>query len=631
MKSYQELFAELKRRKVFKVAAVYGVASFIILQVADLLGQGLRLGDTFLPFVTAIVLLGFPFALIMAWVFEMTPKGMQRTSAPEEGEIASIVSAPMSQRWPAGLMALVGVAALVGGAWWVGRQTAPEASFVATDAPAEARLAFADPAQDARPSIAVLPFADMSPDRDQEYFGDGMTEEILNTLARVRELRVSGRTSTFAYKDRDKDLREIGTELGVSYLVEGSVRKAGNQLRITAQLIDASDGSHMWSDQYDRSMDDVFAIQTEIAEAVAAELRVPLGLDAGERLVTPTADLDAYDLYLAGRSKMRERGPSLLEAVELFEAAIARDSTWAPAWAGLAEASELRLWHAAARPKGMTRKEFNPIGLAESERAARRALDLDSDNASALVALGSVQRNRAEWEAAETTYLRALAADPDNAEAYQQYGDFLLNVGRIGEGVRLLDRAAALDRAPIRFEVLGFGLEVDNRQNQGVEAYEMAVSRQMTTAGHRRSLDLLAGSYVLAGRWQDASQAWKEANRLDPKAARIMGSDDEIDAYVNGLAQADLSLIPATMHDSVSTFGWIRLGELDRAITKRLKTAGGQPFGRAIEFRYPVFQSLRSDPRVQDFLAERGLAGVEEIRTPEAERTRPLALREAGE
>ncbi len=220
MKSYQQFFAELKRRKVFKVAAVYGAASFILLQMADLLGQGLRLGDTFLPFITAIVLLGFPLALILAWAFEVTPEGVQRTGAASAGEIEGLVSAPISQRWPAGLMALAGVGALVAGAWWVGRQTAVESATSSADniaaAPAEVRLAFVDPSEDPRPSIAVLPFADMSRDGDQEYFSDGITEEILNTLAKIHDLRVSARTSAFAYKNVQLNLRDIGLELGVA-------------------------------------------------------------------------------------------------------------------------------------------------------------------------------------------------------------------------------------------------------------------------------------------------------------------------------------------------------------------------------------------------------------------------------
>jgi hypothetical protein len=185
MKSYQQLFAEMKRRKVFKVAGVYGIVAFGLLQVAEPLAIALGLPDTFLTYIVALLLLGFPVAIVLAWAFEVTPDGMQKTGEAAPGEIEAIVSLPASKRWPAGLMALVGVGALIAGAWWVGRQTAPDAM----DSPANARTEVTSLADDARPSIAVLPFADMSPDGDQEYFSDGMTEEILNVLAKLPDIQ----------------------------------------------------------------------------------------------------------------------------------------------------------------------------------------------------------------------------------------------------------------------------------------------------------------------------------------------------------------------------------------------------------------------------------------------------------
>ena len=203
MRSYQQLFAELKRRKVFKVAAVYGATAFVLLQVADLLQEALELPGSFMPFILAVTLLGFPIALLLAWAFEVTPEGVQRTGAAGAGEIEGIVSAPMSQRWPAGLMALAGMVAMLAGAWWVGRQSVSDAA-TPSEGSAEVRLAMTDLSEDDRPSIAVLPFADMSRTQDQGYFVDGMTEEIFITLGKIKDLRVSGRTSAFAYRE-DKD------------------------------------------------------------------------------------------------------------------------------------------------------------------------------------------------------------------------------------------------------------------------------------------------------------------------------------------------------------------------------------------------------------------------------------------
>jgi len=629
MKSYQQFFAELKRRKVFKVAGVYGVVAFGLIQVADPLADAMRLPDSFVPFVIALLLLGFPVALILAWAFEVTPDGVQVTEGAAEGEIEAIVAEPASRRWPAGLLALVGTAALLGGAWWAGLEMGRADESVGADVRGDSlRLAFSDVADDGRPSIAVLPFADMSPEGDQEYFSDGMTEEILATLANVRELRVSGRTSTFAYKGRDKDLREIGDELGVAYLVEGSVRKAGSQLRITAQLINASDGAHLWSETYDRQLEDVFAIQTEIAEAVARSLRVPLGLEGDERLVNPAGDLDGYDLYLAGRAAMRDRGSRLLDAVRLLEAAVERDSSWAPAWAALAEATELTTWYLPTIPTGLAPSAYIPSALDRAERAARRALELEPRSSSALVALGSVHRDRAEWDEAEAAYLRALAIDPDNAEAHQQYGELLLNVGRVAEAVRTLDRAAVLDPASIRFGMLGFALNVDGRPSEAAEVYELAHHHAPDDSVRRAQLWRLARTQITAGRWEAAIGSVVEANRLDPDAEPIIGNRTQVEQYVEGLRAGNLSLIPPSVLDNMSAHDWLLVGESDRALSEMLSRLEGVPFGRLIELRLPYFETVRSDPRVVAYFAERGFTRVEELRTPEAERTRPLVLRE---
>lgn len=470
MKSYQELFAELKRRQVFKVSGVYGIVAFGLLQVAEPLAIALGLPDTFLTYIVALLLLGFPLALVLAWAFEVTPKGVVKTESVSSAELQEIIALPASQRWPAGILALVGIGALIAGAWWVGRQTAPEVTEAETSEP---RLVLSDLSTDTRPSIAVLPFVNMSADEDQEYFSDGITEEILNVLAKLPELRVAARTSAFAFKGSSVDLRTVGDSLGVAYLIEGSVRKAGNDIRITAQLIDAADGSHLWSDKYDRTLENIFQIQSDIAEAIAAELRVPLGIDDPAGLVTPTADIEAYDLYLAARSEMRKRGESMRDANRLFRAAIARDSTWAPAWAGLAESLELTGWWF----NSWDEAPYDSVTFAAgrdslwggAERAARRALELDPDNASANVALGSVLRNARQWEESEEAYLKALNADPENPEAYQQYGEMLLSMGRTAEGRRATERAVILDRAPIRILWYANGLAMDGEVDRALE------------------------------------------------------------------------------------------------------------------------------------------------------------------
>lgn len=636
---YKRFFAELKRRRVFRVMAVYGIVGFVVLQIVDLAVPALLLPEWTYRFVALILLLGFPVAIVLAWAFEMTPEGVQRTGEATAGEIEGIMAAPASQRLPAGLMALAGVVALVLGAWWVGTKTGAGMGSTATGSvPVDARLAFTDPASDPRPSIAVLPFADMSPEGDQEYFSDGITEEILNVLAKIRKLRVAARTSTFALKDQDLTAAQWGDTLKVGYFVEGSVRKYGDQVRITAQLIDTSDGSHLWSENYDRALVNIFQIQTEIAEAIAEALTVPLGLEDPAQLVNPTTDVDAYDLYLAGRARMRERGKSLLEATNLFEAAIDRDSLWAPAWASLAEAKEISIWYDKTFEAGVWDGAEALAMLAESEQAARRAMALDADNASALVALGSVQRDRGQWEESEASYRRAIELAPDNAEAHQQYAEMLNQVGRIAESVRVADRAAALDPALIRIAVLADALRIDDRMPEALEVYRLGLARDADV-----SLPFLwenaAEAHMLAGQTRQAIEMWDRlvSVAFPPLGLAAAPTRADMKAYMSGVVSGDLAQIPPDMKKRMWPAHWMLVGVPDSAIAylTLYSNAAGNRSRPVIDdsslpwlqnIWLPVFDSIRSDPRIQSLLKTSGLAGVQVRRTPPAERTRPLFL-----
>ena len=620
MNSYQRFFAELKRRQVFKVIWWYGMVGFGVLQAADIALPRLGLPDWTVTFMLAVVLLAFPVAVMLAWAFEVTPAGVRRAEEASPEEIAAIVDAPASARWPSGLLALIGVLALVGSTWWLARRTAPVESGTSAAESADPRLQLAlagDPTDD-RPSLAVLPFADMSPEGDQAYFSDGITEEILNTLARVRELKVAARTSAFAFKGRQLDLRAVGDSLGVAFLIEGSVRKSGDRLRITAQLIDAADGSHLWSDSYDRTMDDVFAIQTEIAEAIAAELRVPLGLDDPSELVTPTADLEAYDLYLAGRARIRERGASLREAVRLFEAAIARDSTWAPAWAALAEAHELRSWYPAAWDEEPEDDDAYNATVARhhaaAEVAAQRALTIDPDIPTARVALGSVYRNRRQWEASEREYLRALAIDPDNAEAHQQYSEMLGDVGQIDRAVAAAERAVRLDPAPIRRLQYGAVLWADDRPTEA--------KRQL-----REGIDLDPENHVPQLRSSLYLMELSSGDH-DELAAFDLPPDlpvtpEQHARLVQAMRTGDKSLIPSEFAETpqgtapqVAVWTWASFGDRERALEAIERRLVESPAGVLVWLWNPNLDPLREDPRFREILERVDLGGATPQRTP---------------
>ena len=310
------------------------------------------------------------------------------------------------------------------------------------------------------PSVAVLPFANMSADAEQEYFSDGITEEIINALVRVPGVKVAARTSVFAFKGREQDVRAIGDELDVTHVVEGSVRSDGDQLRITAQLIQVVDGFHLWSETFDRQRVNVFAIQEEIAAAIAVVLNEKLG----EQEVAPQIariSVEAYDDYLRARAHLRARGDAeLQQARTLLLAVTGADPDYAPAWATLAITADVLDDHEAA------------------ERYAQRALQLDPDNVDALTALGGVYRDTFQWKQAAATFERALAIDPDSAELLEDYAEFLARTGRMHKLLEVTARGYAVDPylSPL-VEVYSHALMANGRNDQAIDVLRQAIAR----------------------------------------------------------------------------------------------------------------------------------------------------------
>ena len=293
-RGYQQFFAEMKRRKVFRVMAVYGATAFVLLQVAELLADGMGLSDQVLRVTTFLVLIGFPIAVVLAWAFESTPDGVKRTTDASPAEISEILAQPASKRWLSGLLALSGVVLLFGGGWWMGQRSGsgPEPNLSLPEIPA---------LEVAAKSVAVLPFVDLSPEGDQQWFADGLSDAILNSLAALPELKVTARTSSFQFRGQERNITEIADTLGVAHIVEGSVQVLGDDLKIVAQLIRASDGTHLWSQSYQRPTEDLFDVQEEVAEHVAATLDV--FLDEGKReamFSMGTRDVEAFKAYLRG-------------------------------------------------------------------------------------------------------------------------------------------------------------------------------------------------------------------------------------------------------------------------------------------------------------------------------------------
>ena len=429
------LFNELKRRNVFRVGIAYLVASWLLLQIADVMVNVLGLPEIAGKFVFLLLAIGFIPVLMFSWAYELTPEGIKREKDVDHDE--SITQHTAKKLDKVTIALLIAVIAVVFVDRLIPERAAePDMAEVArTEHSAEVKPDVgAVPA--ATPSIAVLPFTNMSPDPDNEYFSEGMSEELLNLLVQVKGLRVPSRTSSFAFKDKGMDIREIAQQLDVDHVLEGSVRKSGNRVRITAQLIDVSTDTHLWSNTYDRELEDIFAIQDEISREIIRELQLALGGLVSRDEQRPTGDLQAYEEYLRGRHLFMQRGVASLNAsLEALQSAVARDPEFSEAWAALSQtAVTLSGWdreHA---------EETNRIGL----EAGERALQLDANSATALAALGLLNFNQGNWQESLEMFERAEPLAGVSTPVYW-HGLVLQSAGYIGEALVKFGAAERLD------------------------------------------------------------------------------------------------------------------------------------------------------------------------------------------
>jgi len=401
-------FNELKRRNVFRVGIAYVVIAWLLAQVADLAFENFGTPDWAIKTLLLILVLGFPLALFFAWAFELTPEGIKKE---KEVDRSQSITPKTGRKLDYTIIALLVLA--LGYFIWESRFEAgsePETHGTA-EVGDQAAGVEPSPVAEKEASIAVLPFADLSAEGDQEYFADGISEELLNVLVRVEGLTVASRTSSFAFKGQTSNISDIAQELKVDHVLEGSVRKAGNRVRITAQLIDAATDRHLWSDTFDRELVDIFAIQDEIANAIVTALRSTLGISDSGKAVTVTADtknLDAYELYLQGRSLFIARD-QLEESIRLLEKAVELDPNFARAWEGLSAVYAIVIsW-------GITDRDYDTLAI----QAANRALELNPELSMpwATLALGSSGLG-GSYVLAMEQFDQALKNDPKNSTAY---------------------------------------------------------------------------------------------------------------------------------------------------------------------------------------------------------------------
>jgi TolB-like protein/Tfp pilus assembly protein PilF len=509
------LVAELKRRSVFKVGVAYLVVGWLVIQVAATVAPQMSLPDWAPRLITLCILLGFPVALVLAWIFDVTPEGVkldaQGVGSKRVFTAAAIIAA-LAIGWFMG-----------GGSGGLGRSSGGDAARVEGEPSTEGApkaAAWVAPLGDK--STAVLPFVNMSSDKENEYFSDGLTETLLHKLAQVSQLKVAARTSSFAFKGKQEDIRAIGRELGVATVMEGSVQRSGDTLRITAQLVRTADGSHIWSQNYDRKVQDLFAIQDEIAIAVTEALVGALVPEAKAAIAHGgTQDLAAYDLYTKALQQVAINSfDSLKRGEALLQQAIAQDPRFVDAMLAL----------------GATWSDMSNTGIfppAELDRRIAPLLDriaaLDPEDGLLLALRGEQARRRGDGDAARALFTRAVAVAPGDARVRSMNGlDLGRNAGASAEGLAELDRAAALDP-----------LNADHQVNRAFNLRNQRRFDEMEQAA-RRAIELdprVPTAYTVVG---DAAltrgdllgmlEWYMKANRVDPH-------DHEIASDIGGMLQ----------------------------------------------------------------------------------------------
>ena len=571
-------FAELKRRHIYRVAAAYAVVAWVLIQLVSNVSPMLRLPDWAGTFVLVLLFVGFPVALLFAWIHQL---------APESGALAHVTTGKLDW-FLAG--ALVVVIALVSY-----QQFAPVPARTAQQQAGVTAARTASAAQ-AGISIVVLPFENLSGDAAQEFFSDGITEEITAALAKVPDLRVVARTSAFQFKVQNRDIQSIGPQLHATHYIEGSVRKAGTRVSITAQLIKTDDGTHVWTENYDRELTDVFATQEDIATAIAGALRVPLGLKPGENLISDRSiDPESYQQYLHGKALDRGRGlQGLTEAATLLEQVVARNPGYAPAWAKLSQV----YGHWAALPPVQAREDFRQFVdsvMPKADAAAQRAIQLDPNLAEGYFSLAEVQMTRSKLLAADELFSKALALDPYNPEVMGGYANMLAGVGRVKDSVAMWQRL--LDVDPF---VPGYnGGAAMSRWVNGQTDDAIAVLKPLQGGPVARWLAMIYASMGRYGEAADLLHAYGGAPpQIVAEAERLLR-----------LAPAKVSFPQSLPRLEVLNFAYLYVGASSRVLDRyeRLQESGYQiPFVTAWLW-HPSYAPVRKTERFKAFARDSGL------------------------
>jgi TolB-like protein len=574
-------FSELKRRNVYKVAVAYAIVGWLLVQIATQVFPFLEIPNWVVRLVIVLVAIGFPVALVIAWAFELTPEGIKRT---EDVDPAASARQPRKHVWI--LVVIVG-AALSIGVFFVGRYTVGNktATGLADELPTK--------------SIAVLPFESLSEDKSSAYFAEGVQDEILTRLAKVADLKVISRTSTQRFKSAPSDLRDIAKQLGVANILEGSVQKANDQVRVNVQLINALTDAHLWAEIYDRKLTDIFSVESDIAKTIADTLQAKLtGSEKTAIAKKPTANPEAYELYLKGRFFWNKRtGADLLKAIDYFNQAIAKDPAYALAYAGLADSYLLLSPYGAAAPKD---------SVPQAKAAVKKALELDDTLAEAHASSARIisgydfdsQQAIAEFE-------RALQLNPNYATAHHWFAAGpLLALGRFDQSVVEGKRSIELDP-----------LSLINNADFGNDYY-YARRYAEAIAQLRKTIEIeprfylahfyLGQAFQAKGLLPEAITEYRKAAELDddPFALALLGQ-----AYARAGRRDEANRILVQLNQEaktryVSPYGvglmYLGLGDKKRAMDELERAYRENDGGDVYNIRIdPMLDDLRGDPRFE--------------------------------
>ena len=573
---FSTFLSELRRRRVFRVAAVYAGMAFVLGEVANNFFPALNIPDWAISFVVVLLVIGFPIAIGLAWAFDITDKGIVRTRGKAQAPATS--RRPILTNWTLGIVAAL---AIIVAAWSWLREPSPGGAAIT--------------------SIAVLPLDNLGGDPEQVYFVEGMHEALITELAKISALRVISRTSTLGFSEAGTPIPEIAQALGVDAIVEGSVLMVGERVRINAQLIDGRREKHLWADAYERDLRDVLALHREVALAIAKQVKVTLTPEDQVRLGSPRAvNPEAYDLYLRGwHFRTRETLEGYQKAVDYLEQAVAIDSNFARAYALLVQGYLMLDWFGV-----ISSREARP----KARDAIERALELDDTLPETHVYLGLyLYMYEWDWKGAERAFQRAIELNPNHVHAHFEYGAFLGRMGRFEEALIEAQRAKELDPLSLQAD-FGIGnVYLSNRQ------YDMAIEQ------FKRILELDPGQYgarmYLArayGRKSMYAEALEEYQKLGELTSVMlisyaMGRKTEALAYFDslkvagrpqGLGLVDMATIYSFMGDKEES-----LNLLEEAFQER------SPAMYMIKI-YPVFDFLRNEPRFKALLKELELTEV---------------------